>query len=373
MKLFYVGENTKEQQTLTKMFGNGKHELAFASDHDSALEQIKSSKWSIIFISTSATGIEPEAFAEEVSTYSPTSLKILSVDEDDKEEYGNVHHQLKRPIRSQELVNILEMYIPQQRAITKKHIVDAVQNVKTLPSPPKVYMQLNALLKHDTTDSDKIAEIVGRDPALVAKVMQFVNSSAMSKGREVETISDAITKMGVDTLCCIVMTAEMFSYQPSIDDFNIEKEQLHSLSTAKLAASMVKPEMKQNALLAGLLHDLGKLVLYEINPTQTKKFFQNRLGSADNSKLEQKIFATDHCHIGGYLLHMWGFPYPVIEAIVLHHSPEKLVKKPFDVAHAVHVADTLIRERELTPAFIEAFKLEGVLDKLVARADKLRL
>lgn len=258
------------------------------------------------------------------------------------------------------------------QAITKKVIVKAVASVKTLPSPPKVYLQLNALLQEAHNDSQKFADIITQDPALAAKVLQFSNSSFMVNGKALTNIADAITKMGLDTLCCIVMTSELFSYQPKIDNYSIINEQLHSLAVARLAASLVKPELKQETMLAGLLHDLGKLVLYEINPKLTQTFFKHKEQAKDNIALEQKVFGTDHCHIGGYLLHTWNFSPSVIEAVVLHHAPEKLLRKSFGIAQATYLANQLICEQTLDEKFIEHFKLTPLLEKLTARAAKLR-
>ncbi|NMP31962.1 HDOD domain-containing protein [Thalassotalea sp. M1531] len=373
MKLLLVGANSTDQATLKKIFSRGSHQLSMVDTASLAVELVGNEKYDVVVVNSQLSETSISAFLEEITTLIPLAIRIVVTDNGEEQEIDGAHSQLVSPIRPACLVELLESIIPNNHAITKKVIVKAVNEVKALPSPPKVYMQLNALLKQESTDSEKIAEIISRDPALVAKVLQFVNSSAMSKGKALSSITDAITKMGVDTLCCIVMTAELFAYEPNIPDFSIEKEQMHSLGTARLAASIVKPELKQNALLAGLLHDIGKLVLFEINAEQTKKFIQNRFNSSDNILLEQKIFATDHAHLGGYLLHMWGFPYPIIEAVVLHHQPEKLIKKPFGVAHAIYIADALIRERDLSPAFIDKFKLESVLEKLQARADKLRM
>jgi len=257
-------------------------------------------------------------------------------------------------------------------AITKKVIVKAVASVKTLPSPPKVYLQLNALLQEANTDSQKCADVITQDPALAAKVLQFSNSSFLVNGKALTNITDAITKMGLDTLCCIVMTSELFSYKPDIENYSIVNEQLHSLAVARLAASLVKPELKQETMLAGLLHDLGKIVLYEINPKLTQTFFKHRDKSKDNIALEQKVFNTDHCHISGYLLHTWKFSSSVIEAVLLHHSPKKLLRKNFGIAQAIYVANQLIHEKELDENFVEHFKLTPLLEKLTKRAIRLK-
>lgn len=257
----------------------------------------------------------------------------------------HAHYNFTQPVNLADIKSKLSQSQNHSKAITKDAIVKAVAGVKTLPSPPKVYMQLTNALKDTNTDAQKISEIILQDPSLTAKVLQFANSSLMSKGKSITSISDAITKMGVDTLCCIVMTAELFTYEPNIPNFSLVKEQLHSFATAKLAASMVKPELKQQTMIAGLLHAIGKVVLYEIKPSLTEKFFKHRSLKEDNSPLEKKVFGTNHCHVGGYLLHTWSFSYVLIEAIILHKSPQKLLKSSFGVAQAVYLANTLLKER----------------------------
>jgi HD-like signal output (HDOD) protein len=97
----------------------------------------------------------------------------------------------------------------------------------------------------------------------------------------------------------------------------------------------------------------------------------HRINDDDNIALENKIFASDHSHVGGYLLHTWGFSYQIIEAVVLHHQPEKLLLKNFGIAQAVYLANILIRKQTPDEAFIEHYKLSGVIDALTRRAEKL--
>lgn len=83
-----------------------------------------------------------------------------------------------------------------EQAITKKLIVRAVASVKTLPSPPKVYMQLNALLTEASTDSKKFADIITQDPALAAKVLQFSNNTFMVNGKTLRVSARQLLKWG---------------------------------------------------------------------------------------------------------------------------------------------------------------------------------
>ena len=373
MKLLVVALSARDQALLSKMFARGNHQLRVVNDADSAFALLGEDDYDVVIAPASLSTHPVVEFFSLIARQAPKSIRLLINDTELMEAVSDAHHQLSAPLNSQALVRVLEGTISHHKAITKQVIIKAVNEVKALPSPPKVYMQLNNILREDSSDSERIAQIISQDPALSAKVLQFSNSSALNRGKALYSITDAITKMGVDTLSCIVMTAELFAYEPDIVDFSIEQEQLHSLAVAKLTASLVKPELKQDALMAGLLHDLGKLVLYEIDPVSTQKFIKHKFSSMDNTLLEQKIFAVNHSHVGGYLLHMWSFPYPVIEAVVLHHSPEKLIKKQFGIAQAVYLANALIREYDVPDAFISHYKLTSLMDKLRARADRFRM
>jgi len=366
-------DNANRELTSVKSALQDDHQLTLVDDAFNALAVLAKKKYDLVITVFTLDKMDGEELLKSITTEYPSIVRVLIIDtlsSDVAKKVSNVAHQLFcQPIDTSKVCITIKKLSPCKQAVTKEAIIKAVAKVKTLPSPPKVYMQLNAMLQDSNTDSQKIAEVITQDPALTAKVLQFSNNSFL-KGKSVNSINDAITRMGVDTLCCIVMTAEMFSYQVDIEGFDIEKEQLHALATAKLAASLVKPEFKQQAMIAGLLHDIGKLVLYQIDGKLTKTFFKHKSTNSDNLPLEKKVFSSNHCHIGGYLLHLWSFSYKTIEAIILHHNPEKLLKKDFAIAQAVYVANKLTTEQEIDPTFIQHYKLDKVLEKLQLRAAK---
>ncbi|WP_286262953.1 response regulator [Thalassotalea atypica] len=371
MKVLFVSDNHHDINLIKRIFARGSHQLTLSADAQEAEKLLISVCYDVIIAAEQQPVMSGSTLLNKVQHCCPNAIRILVAEQGI--ECKAAHQHFTTPLNPSFIIEVIESFARSNSAITKKQIVSAVAGIKTLPSPPKVYMQLNSMLKDETTDSQKIAEVIIQDPALVAKVLHFANSSAMSKGKQIKSIPDAITKMGLDTLCCIVMTAELFAYEPDIEGFNLTEEQVHSLSVAKLAASIVKPELKLDALLAGLLHDLGKIVLFEIDPKLTKQYFKLKFTSTDNSPLERKIFSTDHCQIGGYLLHQWSFPYSIIEAVVLHHSPDKLLRKSFGVAQAVYLANKLIKQQDINDKFIEHFKLDTVIEKLELRAKKLSM
>jgi putative nucleotidyltransferase with HDIG domain len=359
---------------LRESFKKSDSSLTYVSELAFSMNTLIAEKFDVVIVGATLKKLSTVKLLTSLTKSFPAMVRVVINDQSTSLQHVDslAHYSYMQPINADDIVRTITSLAENQKAITKESIIKAVDRVKTLPSPPKVYMQLNAVLKENNADSKKISDIISQDPALAAKVLQFSNNAFMNKGKSLNNISDAITKMGIDALCCIVMTAELFSYEPDIKGFSIVDQQLHSLATAKLAASMVKPELKQTTMLAGLLHDIGKIVLFEMNPKLTSLYLRNYKPTADNSALENKVFKTSHCQIGAYLLHTWSFSYTLIEAIILHHSPDKLLGKSFGVAQAVYLADTLLHEREPNTKFIEHYKMQGIIEKLQERAKRLK-
>ena len=371
MKILLLDGKQQSLVKLTDLLIKQKYQTAYLDDPLKALNALKKYKFDVLICAQDINKTSVLNLFKALTIKFPTVVRIVLLTTDNEHALDNVsHYVFEQNTSAAHVLSTIKAFEDSKKIITKEVIVKAVANVKTLPSPPKVYLQLNAILKNKTTDSEKIAEIISQDPALVAKVLQFSNTSFMPNGKKLTNITEAITKMGVETLSCIVMTAELFSYQPNIPNFSLQDEQLHSLATARFTASLVDETLKHDALLAGLLHDIGKLVLFEIDNTLTLKYFDNCARTADDILLEQKIFATDHCQIGAYLMHVWSFPYHIIEAVLHHHNPKKLLTDSFGVAQALYLANALLTDSELDKSFVEHFKLAdniATIEKKAAR------
>lgn len=367
MKILLIDNSDSQLLELKEALVNSSANVAYVTHLNAGITTLSEHKFTVVICAATVSKNDGNTILEMISNKFPTIVRIL-ITEHQTQAQHNAHHTFSLPLQCNSIVSTIEQLAINIKAITKDIIVKTVANLKTLPSPPNVYFQLNEALKSPNSDSANIAEIIQQDPALTAKVLQFSNNTFASSNKPMLSISDAITKMGIDTLCCIVMTAELFAYNPKIKNFSILDEQLHCLATAKLAASMVSPELKQDAMIAGLLHDIGKMVLFEINQRSTEMFFKARVSNNDNTDLENKIFASDHCHVGGYLLHMWGFSYHIIEAVVLHHRPKKLLSDKFSVAQAVYLANVLIHKQQPSAEFISHFNLADKIEKLSNKA-----
>lgn len=368
MKVLLIDNKANSLQPLNALFKQQLCQTASIKDPIAALKLLQKHNFDVVVVADNLAKTSVENLLKAISIKFPKVIRIAYLEAAQKPINQLAHYVFLSPLEPKELINTVLSFQNNHKVITKDIIVKSVAKVKTLPSPPKVYMQLNGILKKSNTDSDKIAEIITQDPALTAKVLQFTNNMFAQSDKPLTSISEAITKMGVDTLSCIVMTAEMFSYQPDIPNFSVAKEQLHALSTARFAATMVSQELKRDTLLAGLLHDIGKLVLFEIDKELTLKYFSNQARTKGGVELEKRIFSTDHCQVGGYLLHVWCFPYYLIDAILNHHAPEKLKNGTFGIPQAIYLANAIMNEQEVSSQFLAHFDLTERLDKLKEKA-----
>jgi len=151
-----------------------------------------------------------------------------------------------------------------------------------------------------------------------------------------------------------VLSINAFSQFESMQfcQFSIEALWNHSLDTAAAAKLIAKHEnsdlkLADEAFVAGMLHDVGKLVLAANFPGQFKQVVELlQKENIDSTAAELRVFGVNHANIGGYLLGLWGLPVPVVEAIALHHNPGQALKKIFSPLTAVHAADALVHRQQ---------------------------
>ena len=142
MKLLVVAPSTNDQALLSKMFANGNHQLTVVADADSALTFLSANnECDVVLASSSLNNIAIGDFFALIAGQAPKAIRLAINDTNSDEAFKNAHHKFAAPLTSQALVKVLEQALNNQKDITKQIIVKAVSEVKTLPSPPKVYMQ----------------------------------------------------------------------------------------------------------------------------------------------------------------------------------------------------------------------------------------
>ncbi len=219
-----------------------------------------------------------------------------------------------------------------------------IRNINKLPLPALSMGELLHAIDEDEMSSAVLAKGISKHQSLVARMLRMANSSFYGMSGQIETIADAIAVLGLRTVRTLAITTgllDQFS-ATSLPGFDLDKFWRHSIATA-LAASSLARHMKRRdgtAFVAGLLHDVGRLVLASNFQTHFSAALQHQ--SVKNSSLRdaaQAILGMDHADIGQLLGERWRFPSVICEAIGSHHRPDDSGSGP--LVDIVHIADAL--------------------------------
>lgn len=184
---------------------------------------------------------------------------------------------------------------------------------------------------------------------MTAKVLQIVNSAFFGVPRHIESPAQAVSLLGLETVKALVLSVQVFSEleEEKLAWFSLGRLWRHSVRTGTLAKEVAGLEGQEKALvddafMAGLLHDCGKLVLAATLPDR----YREALRAAGDKGIalweaEREVFGTTHSDVGAYLMGLWGLPDAIVEAIAFHHNPAECLDRAFRPLTSVHVANAL--------------------------------
>lgn len=226
-------------------------------------------------------------------------------------------------------------------------IQSIVEAVNDLPSLPHVAIKVMKLTEDPNSTAQEINNVLNEDQSMTARVLRLANSAHYGFPRRIGTVTDAIIFLGFKTIRSIVMAvsvSDMLSKE--MEGYALAPGELwrHSQCTA-LTARLIARNIKFNSMdlayTAALLHDIGKVILN----SHLKKSYQEvitrvSMGDIPFCEAENEVLGFDHAMVGARVVEKWNLPPELVEAIALHHCPEKaqINKK---LTAIVHVADAL--------------------------------
>ena len=276
------------------------------------------------------------------------------------------HQFLSKPCEPKVLESVIQRCLLLHELLHDSQVRTLVGRIRNLPAVPRIYAKLQGMVKDDSVTMSEVARLICTDSAIAAQILHIVNSAFFRLARRVTNIEQAVSYLGFNTVRNIAMSAEIFSKWPAsaVGAVDFEKLQLHAQQVSAAARSLTtKTPMADDAMLAGLLHDIGYWVLAQESATE----FQSAVQLAAQTHIplheaEAQIFGVSHAEIGAYLLGIWGLPYPVIEAVAHHHIPQRVASSNFDLLPALAVAHAL------TPGDSAAFTAELPADGAIDAA-----
>ncbi len=217
-------------------------------------------------------------------------------------------------------------------------IDELIKGNEQLASLPEIYYQLNEAIHDPDCTFDDIGEIISIDTSLTLRILKIVNSAFYGFSSQVETVSHALTIIGTDQLTQLVLASSVMSRFKGIpeDLINMEKFWQHSLACGLASRALATLSGEYNVerfFVAGLLHDVGRLVMCVKAPEQTREIMQRvRENGQVLYEEEKRILGFDHAELGGRLLKSWFLPERLEEAVANHHEPHNAANFPEEAA-----------------------------------------
>ena len=353
-KIIFVDDDQNILESLRRMLRSlrNEYDMHFASGGNEALKIMAGDRFDVVVSDMRMPGMDGAELLEIIKQKHPYTIRIMLSGQADERSImrtvGVVHQFLAKPCDPDKLKTILIQTSALQDILFDGGLKNLISQLGKLPSLPSTYARLQKAIATPDVEINDLADIITQDIAMTAKVLQLVNSAFFGIYSRVDSPGRAVTLLGLDTIKVLVLGLELFSQiKVSEPVFQIDRLWEHSLMVGKIAKDIAarqtdEKEFISDTFLAGTLHDLGKLVLFSSLPDQYRRVID--MAEAENITIpeaEKVVFETMQSAVGSYLVGLWGFSGPIIEAIGFQNNLENYPANCFTPALAVHVANVL--------------------------------
>jgi len=277
----------------------------------------------------------PDIIRIVLSGYTDNSSMIRCVSENIAQLYVN------KPWDKEEFIDIINKLFDTSDKLNHETFKKLVENTDKLPTIPTLFFQINKLMEDDYSSIDDIINLINKDQTMAFNILRTINSAFY--GIKTGSIKTAVLNLGLENLKSIIAAIELFNINSS--DFYMKLLWEHSyftnIITIKLYEYIFKKKLPQQYSSAGLLHDIGKVVLLKLFNLEYVAFLKIKDNNRDLDLLtyERNFFKYTHEELGSYILNWWQLPSPIVETALRHTKPLSSSKMYRDIVCIVHLAD----------------------------------
>ncbi len=357
-QLLFVDDEPNLLDGLQRSLRPMRHEwnMTFVTSGAEALKALEQAPFDVIVSDMRMPGMDGAQLLNEVQQHYPQIVRIVLSGQSDRtriyQSIGATHQYLAKPCESEVLKTTVKRACALRELLGNDSLRRLVTGMKQIPSQPTLYAEIKREAESKTASIEAIGAIISKDMGMTAKILQLVNSAYFGLRSTVSTAEQAVNLLGLDTVQALVLTVHVFSQFTAMHGsrFNMDRLWEVSTETGTLARAIAKAEqvpalMIDQTYAAGLLHDVGILVL----AANAMKQYDAIAKTAHDQgipqwEVERQELGVTHADVGAYLLGLWGLGGPIIEAVAFHHHPSDCVGSTFSPLTAVHVANVLQEE-----------------------------
>lgn len=368
-------------------------DMRFVHSGKAALEELGERDYDVIISDMRMPEMDGAQLLQQVQKRYPMMVRIILSGHSDHElimkSVKAAHQYLSKPCEKDTLINAVNRACSLKALMNKKNLQLVISGIDTMPILPSMYSRIMAELRSPDASTASVGDIISKDVGMTAKVLQLVNSSFFGMPRHVANPSEAVVLLGIDVVKTLILNIEVFSeYRKStLSILPVSKVYDHCVKTGIIAQKIAQMEKKDketadNAMIAGLLHDLGRLLLAENFPEDYQEVMD--LVAEKQCMVhegEVEVLGVTHAEIGGFLLSLWGLPDNIVEGVAYHHAPSACIAEGFELCGIVHVANLMERHEQIQPGTWETLsgldtkymKKQGLTRRITLWRDRLRL
>jgi HD-like signal output (HDOD) protein len=352
-RILFIDDEPALLESLTRVMRPLKSEwdVQVESSPRAALERLEKETFDVVVTDMRLPVLDGVPVVSQVIERSKDSIRVML--STPAENDGPERQRVQFFARAGELDNLKETIERIGRMRDRMHDENMralIGEIDGLPAVPAVCHELNRTLKGDFSMRD-VATVVEKDPALVAKILQLVNSPFFGLGRKLTHVHDAVAYLGTSMLKNLVTSITLWRTLEGVRPAAIGQlqrvhtrcQQVAGLSRRMMGKDRVRGE---EAFVSGLLHDIGVTLLIAYLPERYDRIAAEMLkAELSFNEVERSLYSVDHAEIGAHLLDAWGLPFPVLEAVAFHHSAPNLHHTRLEPADAVYIAQALLDAR----------------------------
>ncbi len=237
--------------------------------------------------------------------------------------------------------------------MAKKNIFKTIKQSNNLPQLPQVILKLIKACNNDQTKVEELIQIISIDPGLASKLIQIIGSAYINLPKEVKSIKTAVVYLGMDTIRNIAISTSaihFFKIAKSIPEFNINKFWYHSYKCGVLARTIAEEESLANPdefFLAGLLHDIGKLVLLENFPDKYQQILKTNSTEKQILAAELEEFDADTAQTSAWIFKQWNLNPLLADSVLFINESIEQIESALSHVKIIFISNLLAHEDTL--------------------------
>jgi HD-like signal output (HDOD) protein/CheY-like chemotaxis protein len=356
-------------------------DIEFALSGAEALQAMERAPFDVVITDMRMPGMDGAQLLELVKARFPQTVRMVLSGQSDREVIlrcvGPTHQYLSKPCDVEELRQKLAQAFALRDLLDDPHLKEIISRVETVPSLPSLYAEINDAVRSAESSISQVGNIIARDIGMSSKVLQLVNSAFFGLPCHVASPQQAVSLLGIDNIRALVLSVHAFSQFENQLTKDLEFLWKHSLATSAFARAICQSQnsnrnLTDDAFTAGLLHDVGRLVLASACTAEYGEVLRRAAEKKmDISTSEQQAFGCTHAGVGAYLLGLWGLPNSIVEAVAWHHDPSRAQPPGFCALIAVHAADSYDHRIHSYPSQCDHPKVDEELVASLALKDRL--